>query len=43
MSDLWRRLSKRERGLVILTALIVLVFIAKYAVITPFLERREWV
>ena len=43
MSDLWRRLSKRERGLVILTALILLVFIAKYAVITPFLERREWV
>jgi Tfp pilus assembly protein PilO len=43
MSDLWRRLSKRERGLVILTALIVIVFIAKYAVITPFLERREWV
>jgi Tfp pilus assembly protein PilO len=43
MSDLWRRLSKRERGLVIVTALILLVFIAKYAVITPFLERREWV
>jgi Tfp pilus assembly protein PilO len=43
MNDLWRRLSKRERGLVIVTALIVLVFIAKYAVITPFLERREWV
>jgi len=43
MSDLWRRLSKRERGLAILTALILFVFIAKYAVITPFLERREWV
>jgi Tfp pilus assembly protein PilO len=43
MNDLWRRLSKRERALVIVTALIVLVFIAKYAVITPFLERREWV
>lgn len=43
MSDLWRRLSKRERGLAILTALILVVFIAKYAVITPFLERREWV
>jgi Tfp pilus assembly protein PilO len=43
MSDLWRRLSKRERGLTILTAVILLVFIAKYAVITPFLERREWV
>jgi len=43
MSNLWRRLSKRERGLVILTALIVVVFIAKYALVTPFLERREWV
>jgi Tfp pilus assembly protein PilO len=43
MNDLWRRLSKRERALVIVTALIVLVFITKYAVITPFLERREWV
>jgi Tfp pilus assembly protein PilO len=43
MRNLWSRLSKRERGLTILTALILLVFIAKYAVITPFLERREWV
>jgi hypothetical protein len=43
MSDLWRRLSKRERGLTLLTAVILVVFIAKYAVITPFLERREWV
>src|SRR5437867_8840290 len=43
MSNLWRRLSKRERGLVIMTGLIVLIFVAKYAVLTPFLERREWV
>jgi Tfp pilus assembly protein PilO len=43
MNDLWRRMSKRERGLALLTAVILLVFIAKYAVITPFLERREWV
>jgi hypothetical protein len=43
MNDLWRRMSKRERGLTILTAVILLIFIAKYAVITPFLERREWV
>src|SRR6266568_4417678 len=43
MSNLWRRLSKRERGLVISTGLIVLIFVAKYAVLTPFLERREWV
>jgi Tfp pilus assembly protein PilO len=43
MSNFWRRLAKRERGLVILTALILAVFVAKYAVISPFLERREWV
>jgi hypothetical protein len=43
MSNLWRRLSKRERGLVIVTALVVLVFMAKYALVTPYLERREWV
>jgi Tfp pilus assembly protein PilO len=43
MSDIWRRLSKRERGLTLLTAVILVVFITKYAVITPFLERREWV
>jgi type II secretory pathway component PulM len=43
MSNLWRRLSNRERGLVIVTALILLIFITKYAVVTPFLERREWV
>jgi Tfp pilus assembly protein PilO len=36
-------MSKRERGLALLTAVFLLVFIAKYAVITPFLERREWV
>jgi hypothetical protein len=43
MNNLWRRLSRRERGLVLLTGLIVLAFIAKYAMITPFVERREWV
>ncbi|HEY6999905.1 MAG TPA: type II secretion system protein GspM [Candidatus Binatia bacterium] len=43
MNTIWQRLSKRERGLVVLTALILLAFVAKYAVITPFLQRREWV
>lgn len=43
MSDFWHRLAKRERSLVLLTGLIIIVFIAKYAVLTPFLERREWV
>jgi hypothetical protein len=43
MSKFWQRLSKRERGLVLLTLLIVVVFVGKYAAVTPFLERREWV
>lgn len=43
MSQFWQRLSKRERALVILTVLIVLVFVAKFAIVTPFLERRAWV
>jgi general secretion pathway protein M len=43
MNNFWRRLSKRERGLVLLTLIIVVVFVAKYAAITPLLERRQWV
>ncbi|MGH7816396.1 MAG: type II secretion system protein GspM, partial [Candidatus Binatia bacterium] len=43
MSNFWQRLSKRERGLVLLTGLIVIVFIGKYAAVTPLLERRQWV
>jgi hypothetical protein len=43
MKNFWDRLSKRERSLVILTATILAVFVVKYVVITPFLERREWV
>ena len=43
MSIFWQRLSKRERSLALLTALILLVFVGKFAVVTPFLERRDWV
>jgi hypothetical protein len=43
MSNFWRRLSRRERALVMLTGAILLIFIAKYALVTPFFERREWV
>ena len=43
MSNFWRRLSRRERALVYLTGVIVLIFIAKYAVVGPFIERRAWV
>jgi ACT domain-containing protein len=43
MKAIWQKFSRRERGLVALTALVLLAFVAKYAVITPFLQRREWV
>jgi len=43
MNRFWQRLSRRERGLVISTGVILLVFIGKYALVTPFLERRAWV
>ena len=43
MSNFWQRLSKRERGLALLTGLIILVFIGKFAALSPFLERRQWV
>ena len=43
MKRLWNRLSKREKGLVALTLLILLSVIARYFLVSPFLERREWV
>jgi type II secretory pathway component PulM len=43
MNQLWQRLSKRERSLVISTVVIIVVVLARYALIGPFVERREWV
>ena len=43
MKEFWNRLSKRERGLVILTVVILAAFLGKFAVLTPTLERRDWV
>jgi len=43
MSNFWRRLSRRERALVFLSGAILLIFVGKFAVVTPFLERRAWV
>ena len=43
MKQTWRRLSRRERGLVLLSGVILLVFIARYAIVTPLMERRAWV
>ena len=43
MSNFWQRLSKRERSLAFITIVILVAFVGKYAVVSPFLERRDWV
>jgi type II secretion system (T2SS) protein M len=43
MKRFWQRLSQRERGLVGVTGAILLMFFAKYLIVSPFLERRETV
>jgi Tfp pilus assembly protein PilO len=43
MKNLWQRLSKRERALVVLSAAILVALLGKYLVVTPYLERRAWV
>jgi ACT domain-containing protein len=43
MNQFWQRLSKRERNLVIFTMVIIVVVLARYVLIGPFVERWEWV
>ena len=43
MKRIWQRLSRREKGLVGVTLLVLLVVLARYFVISPLAERREWV
>lgn len=43
MTEFWRRLSRRERALVTLTLVVLAIFVVKYAIVTPFTERRAWV
>lgn len=43
MKGLWQRLSGREKGLVALTLVIFLLVLVRYLLVSPFLERREWV
>lgn len=43
MKRLWGRLSRRERGFVIATFVILLALCAKYLMVNPLTERREWV
>lgn len=43
MKRIWQRLSDREKKLVALTFVVVLLVLGRYFLVTPFLERREWV
>jgi len=43
MKRIWERLSRRERGLVGVTLAILIILVARYFIVSPFLERREWV
>lgn len=43
MRRIWQRLSKREKGLVVLTLFIFLLVSGRYILVSPYLERREWV
>ena len=43
MKRFWERLSRRERSLVGVTLAILILLMARYFVIGPYLERREWV
>ena len=43
MKRFWERLSRRERGLAGATLAILILLMARYFIIGPYLERREWV
>ncbi len=43
MKRIWERLSRRERGLVGVTLAILIILVARYFIVAPYLERREWV
>ena len=43
MKQLWQRFSKRERALVVVTVVILLVVLGRISVVNPYMARREWV
>lgn len=43
MKRIWDRISKREKNLLGLTSVVFLLVLSRYFLISPFLERREWV
>jgi len=43
MTNLWQRLSGREKGLVAIAMAVFLLIVMRILVVNPYLERREWV
>jgi Tfp pilus assembly protein PilO len=43
MKQLWQRLSKRERGLVVATVVILIAVLGRISIVGPYMARREWV
>jgi Tfp pilus assembly protein PilO len=43
MKQLWQRFSQRERALVVVTVVILLVVLGRISVVNPYMARREWV
>jgi type II secretory pathway component PulM len=43
MKRFWQRLSRRERGLLGATVLILFLVLGRSMVLNPYLERRSWV
>lgn len=43
MKRFWERLSRRERGLVVASLVILLLLVGRYFIIGPYLARRDWV
>ena len=43
MKSFWGRLSKRERGMVLLALSIFLLILGRYLVVEPYSARRGWV
>jgi Tfp pilus assembly protein PilO len=43
VKQLWQRFSQRERALVVVTVVILLVVLGRILVINPYMARREWV
>jgi Tfp pilus assembly protein PilO len=42
LQQIWKRLSKRERGLVLIGIAVVLLIVGRAFVYVPFRERSEW-